>query len=108
MVAAGPTRMVTRVAPASDRRTAARGGRVALGGAMGEKQRRMLAFIQAYTKAYGWPPTLREIGAAVGMASTSAVNYRLRQMEEAGLLSRWPNASRAVRLTEAGVAALGG
>ena len=46
------------------------------------------------------PPTIREIGKAVGINSTSVVNYNLGKLEEKGYLDRDPDVSRGLRLTE--------
>jgi repressor LexA len=48
----------------------------------------------------GRPPTIREIGKAVGINSTSVVNYNLGKLEEKGYLDRDPDVSRGLRLTE--------
>jgi repressor LexA len=49
---------------------------------------------------HGRPPTIREIGKAVGINSTSVVNYNLGKLEEKGFLDRDPDVSRGLRLTE--------
>jgi repressor LexA len=49
---------------------------------------------------HGRPPTIREIGKAVGINSTSVVNYNLGKLEEKGYLDRDPDVSRGLRLTE--------
>jgi repressor LexA len=49
---------------------------------------------------HGRPPTIREIGQAVGINSTSVVNYNLGKLEEKGFLDRDPDVSRGLRLTE--------
>jgi repressor LexA len=48
---------------------------------------------------HGRPPTIREIGKAVGINSTSVVNYNLGKLEEKGFLDRDPDVSRGLRLT---------
>jgi len=48
---------------------------------------------------HGRPPTIREIGKAVGINSTSVVNYNLSKLEEKGYLDRDPDVSRGLRLT---------
>jgi repressor LexA len=48
----------------------------------------------------GYPPSIREIGEAVGISSTSVVTYYLKQLNEMGLIERDAKFSRAVRLTE--------
>ena len=69
-------------------------------GKLSDRQRRMLDFIQAFSTDNGYPPSIREIGAAVGISSTSVVNYNLNRLVEEGYLSRDQNVSRGIRLTE--------
>ena len=57
-----------------------------------------LAYIQSYTAAYGFPPTIREIADAVGVASTSTVEHHLRELECTGHIARRYNAARAIRV----------
>ncbi len=72
--------------------------------ALSEKQRRILAFVDAYIERSGYPPSIREIGQAVGIGSTSVVAYNLRRLEEAGYLRRDREVSRGLRLAGAAVA----
>jgi repressor LexA len=74
------------------------------------QQRRILAVIREWIQQRGYPPTVREIGAAVGLRSTSSVAYHLDALERQGLLRRDANAPRAVdiRGTQAGAAPEGG
>ena len=51
-----------------------------------DKPQEILAFVQDFMQENGFPPSVREIGAAVGLRSTASVTYRLRQLEEQGLL----------------------
>ncbi|MEU7641252.1 hypothetical protein AB0C11_35220 [Streptomyces sp. NPDC039016] len=53
-----------------------------------DRQRRILAAIRSHIAKTGDAPTVREIGAAVGLSSSSSVLYQLRQPEEAGILTR--------------------
>ncbi len=64
------------------------------------RQQHMLDFIRRYWKEHGYPPTLREIGAAVGISSTSVVNYNLERLEAMGFLVRHRETSRGLRLIE--------
>src|SRR5690349_550289 len=69
------------------------------------KQERILAAIRDSVRDRGFPPTVREIGAAVGLVSPSSVAHHLKVLERHGLLRRQPNGSRAVNVREpAGVA----
>lgn len=67
---------------------------------LSDRQRRMLDFIQQFSDESGYPPSIREIGKAVGISSTSVVNYNLNRLVEEGYLSRDQNVSRGIRLTE--------
>lgn len=69
-------------------------------GKLSDRQRRMIEFIQSFSTDSGYPPSIREIGAAVGISSTSVVNYNLNRLVEEGYLSRDQNVSRGIRLTE--------
>jgi repressor LexA len=62
------------------------------------RQLRILAVIEESVRSKGYPPTVREIGAAVGLVSPSSVSYQLGVLEKHGLLRREPNNSRAVEL----------
>ena len=53
-----------------------------------DRQRKVLQVIEDSTQARGYPPTMREIGDAVGLASTSSVSYQLSALAEKGYLSR--------------------
>lgn len=67
---------------------------------LSERQRNILAYIQEYVAEFGRPPTIREIGSAVNISSTSVVNYNLTKLKERGLLERDAEVSRGLRLTE--------
>ncbi len=69
-------------------------------GTLTDRQRRMVDFIQKYTGDNGFPPSIREIGNAVGISSTSVVNYNLNRLVAEGYLDRHQNVSRGIRLTE--------
>ena len=61
-----------------------------------ERQRRILDVIRASVTTRGYPPSIREIGDAVGLTSTSSVAHQLRTLERKGYLRRDPNRPRAV------------
>ena len=65
-----------------------------------ERQRQILDFLMSYVDAHGYPPTVREIGEEVGLASPSTVHAHLANLERAGLLKRDPTKPRALELTE--------
>jgi repressor LexA len=69
-------------------------------GRLTDRQRRMLEFIQKSSTERGFPPSIREIGSAVGISSTSVVNYNLNRLVSEGYLDRHQNVSRGIRLTE--------
>lgn len=60
------------------------------------RQRRILEFIRGWVERYGYPPSVREIGEAVGLVSPSSVAYQLKELEKKGYLRRDPNRPRAV------------
>jgi repressor LexA len=61
-----------------------------------ERQRTILNVIRASVTDRGYPPSIREIGDAVGLTSTSSVAHQLRTLERKGYLRRDPNRPRAV------------
>jgi repressor LexA len=62
------------------------------------RQQQIWDFLVDYVDAHGYPPTVREIGEAVGLASPSTVHAHLANLERAGLLKRDPTKPRAVEL----------
>lgn len=64
-----------------------------------EIQKKMYDFIVAYMKSEGMPPTNREIGREMQIASTGHVDYHLTMLEKKGLISRQPKKSRGIKLT---------
>lgn len=67
---------------------------------LSDRQRRMLAFIREYMTQHGRPPTVREIGLAAGISSTSVVDYNLRILERDGHLRRERELSRGIELPD--------
>ena len=67
-------------------------------GKLSERQRNILAFIHDYMTDKGYPPTIRDIGDATTIKSTSVVNYNLNKLVDAGYLERSGNVSRGLRL----------
>jgi repressor LexA len=63
------------------------------------RKQRIIDYIAATLRARGYPPSVREIAAAVGLASTSAVHHHLSALEREGYLERGATRSRALRLT---------
>lgn len=64
--------------------------------ALTERQRTILNVIRTSVTSRGYPPSIREIGGAVGLTSTSSVAHQLRTLERKGYLRRDPNRPRAV------------
>ncbi len=63
-----------------------------------KRQQEIFDFIKRHTAKYGYPPTVRDIGKAVGLASSSTVHAHLANLERAGLLRRDPTKPRALEL----------
>jgi repressor LexA len=61
---------------------------------MNERAREILHFIRSFAREKGFPPTIREIGKAFGIASTNGVRYHLTILEKAGYLQRRSRISR--------------
>jgi repressor LexA len=72
-----------------------------------ERKVRILDFIASTLRARGYPPSVREIAQAVGLASTSAVHHHLQSLERDGYLERGAAQSRAIRLTPTAAIHLG-
>jgi len=64
------------------------------------RQQHVLEFIRAFVQENGYPPTIREIGSAVGISSTSVVNYNLNILQAKGYILRNRDISRGVRLVD--------
>ena len=65
---------------------------------LSERQKGILKAIRGSLAARGYPPTVRELCAAVGISSTSVANYNLKRLEEKGYLVRNPDTSRGIKL----------
>src|SRR5271154_1032020 len=63
-----------------------------------KRQQEIFDFIRKYSARYGYPPTVRDIGKAVGLASSSTVHQHLANLEQIGLLRRDPSKPRALEL----------
>jgi len=70
------------------------------------RQRRILEFIAETVRDRGYPPTVREIGEAVGLTSSSSVHAQLTNLERKGLLHKDPTKPRAMTLAEPRAAAV--
>ena len=67
-------------------------------GRLGRRQTEIYDFIRTYTGEHGYPPSVREIGAAVGLASPSTVHMHLKVLEENGLIKRDSKKPRTIEV----------
>jgi repressor LexA len=65
-----------------------------------DRQAKILDYIRYVTKVRNYPPSVREIGEAVGLSSSSTVHNHLNQLERRGLIKRDPSKSRTVQLVQ--------
>ena len=63
-----------------------------------KRQQEIFDFIKKYSAKYGYPPTVRDIGKAIGLTSSSTVHAHLSNLEKIGLLKRDPTKPRAIEL----------
>src|SRR3954462_2086318 len=63
-----------------------------------KRQREIFDFIKTYSAQHGYPPTVRDIGKAIGLTSSSTVHAHLSNLEKLGLLRRDPPKPRALEL----------
>ena len=75
-------------------------------GSLSDRQKGILEFFYEFQQAHNRPPTIREIGKAVEISSTSVVNYNLNRLEEMGFIKRERTVSRGIRLLEPALALL--
>lgn len=62
------------------------------------KQQKIYDYIQTFSAEHGYPPSVREIGAAVGLKSPSTVHFHLKGLEEAGVIIKAEGKTRAITL----------
>jgi len=67
---------------------------------LSERQRNIVSFMERYIMMNGYPPTIREIGEATAINSTSVVNYNLNKLVQLGYLERSATKSRGLRLVK--------
>ena len=67
-----------------------------------KRQQEIWEYLVEYVDAHGYPPTVREIGEKVGLASPSTVHAHLANLERAGLIKRDPTKPRALELSGRG------
>ena len=68
-----------------------------------KRQQEIFEFIKRYSARTGYPPTVRDIGKAVGLASSSTVHAHLANLEKLGMLRRDPSKPRAIELLDKAV-----
>ena len=68
-----------------------------------KRQQEIFDFIKSYSARFGYPPTVRDIGKAVGLASSSTVHAHLANLEKLGLLRRDPTKPRAIEMLDRAV-----
>ena len=71
-----------------------------------KRQQEIFDFIRRYSDLNGYPPTVRDIGKAVGLASSSTVHAHLANLEKIGLLRRDPTKPRAIELLDRAAAGM--
>ena len=69
-------------------------------GKLGKRQLAIYDFIRTYSTEHGYPPSVREIGAAVGLASPSTVHMHLKVLEEHGLIRRDSQKPRTIEVLD--------
>lgn len=67
---------------------------------LGEKQQKILDYLKQQILAKGYPPSVREIGTAVGLKSTSTVHGHLERLEKKGMIRRDPTKPRAIEILD--------
>jgi repressor LexA len=65
---------------------------------LSKRQKEIFDYIRRYAGRYGYPPTVREIGKAVGLTSSSTVHAHLAKLERLGLVRRDPTKPRAIEV----------
>ncbi len=72
-------------------------------GNLTRKQQQIYDYILAFTAQHGYPPSVREIGAAVGLSSPSTVHFHMKGLEKAGVIVKAEGKTRAISLPGAAV-----
>jgi repressor LexA len=65
-----------------------------------KRQQEIFDFIKSYSSKHGYPPTVRDIGKAIGLTSSSTVHAHLANLEKAGMLRRDPTKPRALEILD--------
>ncbi len=66
------------------------------------KQQKIYDYIQTFSAEHGYPPSVREIGAAMGLKSPSTVHFHMKGLEEAGMIVKAEGKTRAISLSGTG------
>jgi repressor LexA len=74
---------------------------------LSDRQKKILLYMDEYMDSHNRPPTIREIGAATDISSTSVVNYNLTKLTDKGFVKREAEVSRGLTLTEQALEYLG-
>jgi repressor LexA len=69
---------------------------------MSERQRRILIYLEDFIRQRGYPPSIRQIQTALGLSSTSVVDYNLTLLEKRNLIHREPHSSRSITMVARG------
>lgn len=73
-----------------------------MGSRLTHRQQEILTFVRRYTESHGYPPSVREIGQAMGLTSSSTVHSHLGALERKGFLRRDPSKPRAIEILRDG------
>ena len=63
-----------------------------------KRQKEIFEYVKSYARDHGYPPTVRDIGKAIGLTSSSTVHAHLANLEKLGLLKRDPTKPRAIEV----------
>jgi repressor LexA len=78
--------------------TASAGGLMVDTGSLTKRQKEIFEYVKTYGRDHGYPPTVRDIGKAIGLTSSSTVHAHLANLEKLGLLKRDPTKPRAIEV----------
>ena len=67
-------------------------------GSLTKRQKEIFEYVKSYGREHGYPPTVRDIGKAIGLTSSSTVHAHLANLEKLGLLKRDPTKPRAIEV----------
>ncbi|NPV85214.1 MAG: transcriptional repressor LexA [Anaerolineae bacterium] len=69
---------------------------------MGERHQKIMRYLSSFQEKNGYSPSIRQIGLAIGVNSTSLVDYYLNQLQQMGYIERDEHVSRSIRILNAG------